>query len=125
MIGSSRASGSGAESLPTAPTFSPDGQHMIYFAMGGVEWAIPATGGTWTAISELPSLKASALWGQGDTRGGGGMFILSIRRHDDVKAQGAKARQFPEGFSMRSITSTSTGPFVVSSTRPSCWRRAT
>src|SRR5258708_15156016 len=54
---------------------SPDGRHMIYFAMGGVAWAIPATGGTWTAISELPSLKASALWGQGDTWGGGGMFL--------------------------------------------------
>jgi hypothetical protein len=54
---------------------SPDGRHMIYFAMGGVSWAIPATGGTWTAISQLPSLKAVALWGQGDTRGGGGMFL--------------------------------------------------
>jgi hypothetical protein len=53
---------------------SPDGRHMIYFAMGGVAWAIPATGGTWTAISKLPSLKAEALWGQGDTWGGGGMF---------------------------------------------------
>jgi hypothetical protein len=25
---------------------SPDGRHMIYFAMGGVSWAIPATGGS-------------------------------------------------------------------------------
>jgi hypothetical protein len=54
---------------------SPDGRHMIYFAMAGVAWAVPATGGTWTAISKLPSLQATALWGQGDTRGGGGMFI--------------------------------------------------
>ena len=53
---------------------SPDGRHMIYFAMGGVAWAIPATGGTWTAISKLPSLKATALWGQGDTWSGGGIF---------------------------------------------------
>jgi hypothetical protein len=53
---------------------SPDGRHIIYFAMGGVAWAIPSTGGTWTAISELPSLKASSLWRQGDTWGGGGMF---------------------------------------------------
>lgn len=30
---------------------------MIYFAMGGVAWAIPATGGTWTAISELRSVE--------------------------------------------------------------------
>ncbi|MBI2680071.1 MAG: hypothetical protein HYX25_03570 [Candidatus Solibacter usitatus] len=53
---------------------SPDGRYMIYFAMGGVAWAIPATGGTWTAISLLHSLKATALWGQGDTWGGGGWF---------------------------------------------------
>lgn len=53
---------------------SPDGRYMIYFAMGGVAWAIPETGGTWTAISQVPSLKAIALWGQGDTRGGGGVF---------------------------------------------------
>ena len=54
---------------------SPDGRHMIYFAMGGLAWPIPETGWTWTAICELPSLKAKALWGQGDTWGGGGMFL--------------------------------------------------
>lgn len=54
---------------------SPDGRHLIYFALGGVAWAIPATRGTWTAISQLPSLKASALWGQGDTWSGGGFFL--------------------------------------------------
>ena len=53
---------------------SPDGRFMIYFAMGGLARAIPATGGTWTAISRVPSLTAIALWGQGDTWGGGGMF---------------------------------------------------
>ncbi len=54
---------------------SPDGRHMIYFAMGGANWAIPETGGTWTAISAVPSLKAITLWGQGgETWGGGGLF---------------------------------------------------
>jgi len=53
---------------------SPDGKHLIYFAMGGVRWAIAATKGTWTAISCVPSITALALWGQGDTWGGGGMF---------------------------------------------------
>ena len=53
---------------------SPDGRHMIYFAMGGVVWVIPETRGTWTAISRLPLLKATALWRQGGTRAGGGMF---------------------------------------------------
>jgi hypothetical protein len=54
---------------------SPDGRHMIYFAMGGVARAIPKTGGTWTAISKVPSLTALALWPRGDTWGGGGVFI--------------------------------------------------
>jgi hypothetical protein len=53
---------------------SPDGRYLIYFAMGGMAWAIPATGGTWTAISRPPALTAIALWGQGDTWGGGGVF---------------------------------------------------
>ena len=53
---------------------SPDGRHLIYFARAGVAWAVPETKGTWTAISELPSLKATALWGQGDAWGGGGIF---------------------------------------------------
>ena len=60
---------------PDCSDISPDGRHLIYFAMGGVSWAIAETDGAWTAISVLPSLTAIALWGQGDTRGGGGMFI--------------------------------------------------
>jgi hypothetical protein len=59
---------------PDRSDLSPDGRHLLYFAMGGVAWAIPKTGGTWTAISCVPSLMAVALWGQGDTWGGGGMF---------------------------------------------------
>ncbi len=53
---------------------SPDGRHMLYFAMGGAAWAIAGAGYTWTAISEAPSVTALSLWGQGDTRGGGGYF---------------------------------------------------
>lgn len=53
---------------------SPDGRHLIYLAMGGLAWAIPETGGVWTALSRVPSLTATGLWGQGDTWGGGGMF---------------------------------------------------
>ena len=61
--------------LPDQSDISPDGRRLMYFAMAGVASAIPETGGSWTAISELPSLKADALWGQGDTWGGGGMFL--------------------------------------------------
>jgi len=59
---------------PDRSDISPDGRHMIYFAMGGVAWAIPKTGGTWTAISRVPSLTALALWPEGGTWAGGGMF---------------------------------------------------
>jgi hypothetical protein len=59
----------------TGADMSPDGRYMMYSAMGGAAWAIPATGGTWTAISRVPSLTAVALWGQsGSTRGCRGMF---------------------------------------------------
>jgi hypothetical protein len=53
---------------------SPDGRHWIYFAMGGVAWAIPDTGGTWTAIARVPSLTALTLWAIGGTRLGQGVF---------------------------------------------------
>jgi hypothetical protein len=52
---------------------SPDGRHFIYFALNG-KWG-SQTGGTWTAISRTPYLKAIGLWGKGDTWGGGGSFI--------------------------------------------------
>jgi hypothetical protein len=60
---------------PDRSDLSPDGQYLIYFAMAGLKWALDETKGTWTAISQPPSLSAIALWGQGDTWGGGGYFI--------------------------------------------------
>jgi len=52
---------------------SPDGKYFIYFALNG-KWNTE-TGGTWTAISRTPYLKAIGLWGQGNRGGGGGYFI--------------------------------------------------
>jgi hypothetical protein len=51
---------------------SPDGRHMIYFAMNG-KWA-SETKGSWTAISRVPWLKAEVLLGKGDCWHGGGLF---------------------------------------------------
>jgi hypothetical protein len=59
---------------PDRSDISPDGRLLIYFAMGGLEWAVEETNGCWTAISRLPHLTAMALWGQEGTWGGGGMF---------------------------------------------------
>ncbi len=52
---------------------SPDGRHMIYFA--GTHRPSGETGGTWTAVSRAPYLKALALWGKGDAWCGGGWFL--------------------------------------------------
>lgn len=51
---------------------SPDGRFLIYFAMNG-HWS-SATGGSWTAISRAPFLRAIVLLGKGDCWHGGGLF---------------------------------------------------
>jgi len=51
---------------------SPDGKYLIYFAMNG-KWN-SETGGSWTAISRAPWLKAITLLGKGDCWHGGGLF---------------------------------------------------
>lgn len=54
---------------------SPNGKHLIYFAMNGRSTS--PTGGSWTAISRAPHLKAIGLWGKGDCWHGGGLFLSS------------------------------------------------
>lgn len=52
---------------------SPDGKHLIYFAMNG-HWKSRAKG-AWTAISIAPYLTAIALYAKGDCWHGGGWFV--------------------------------------------------
>ena len=52
---------------------TPDGKHLIYFAMNG-RWN-SQTKGSWTAISRTPYLKAVDLFGKGDCWNGGGLFL--------------------------------------------------
>jgi hypothetical protein len=52
---------------------SPDGKHLIYFAMNG-RWE-SETKGAWTAISRVPYLKAMDLFAKGDCWHGGGLFL--------------------------------------------------
>jgi hypothetical protein len=56
---------------------SPDGRHLIYFAMNG-RWTAE-TKGSWTAISRAPWLKATALFGKGDCWNGGGLFTSKTK----------------------------------------------
>ncbi|MCO6044423.1 hypothetical protein NG895_10950 [Aeoliella sp. ICT_H6.2] len=51
---------------------SPDGKHLIYFAMNG-KWDSEAKG-SWTAISRAPYLKALAIFPKGDCWHGGGLW---------------------------------------------------
>ena len=52
---------------------SPDGQHLLYFAMNG-KWQSEVLG-SWTAVSKAPYIKALGLWPKGDCWNGGGLFI--------------------------------------------------
>lgn len=54
---------------------SPDGRHLIYFAMNG-RWQ-SQTRGSWTAISRAPYLKALTLYAKGDCWQGGGLFLAN------------------------------------------------
>lgn len=51
---------------------SPDGKHVIYFAMNG-QWQAESRG-AWTAISRVPYLKAIAFFPKGDCWHGGGLW---------------------------------------------------
>ncbi len=51
---------------------SPDGRHLIYFAMNG-KWK-GEMGGSWTAVSRPPWLTALHIYGWGDCWNGGGLF---------------------------------------------------
>ena len=52
---------------------SPDGEHLIYFAMNGrFQSSQP---GSWTAVSRAPYLKALTLFAKGDCYNGGGLFL--------------------------------------------------
>jgi hypothetical protein len=57
---------------PLRSDLSPDGAHLIYFAMDGKHRG--ETKGFWTAISRAPYLKALALFAKGDAWYGGGLF---------------------------------------------------
>jgi hypothetical protein len=52
---------------------SPDGKHLLYFAMNG-KWGSEVLG-SWTAVSRAPYLKALGLWPKGDCWNGGGLFV--------------------------------------------------
>ena len=54
---------------------SPDGEHLIYFAMNG-RWDSEVKG-SWTAVSKAPYLRALALFAKGDCWHGGGLFLSS------------------------------------------------
>lgn len=58
---------------PRRCDLSPDGRWMVYFALNG-HWDSEVRG-SWTAVSRAPYLKAVCLAPQGDTWGGGGLFV--------------------------------------------------
>jgi hypothetical protein len=86
---------------------SPDGQHLIYFAMNG-RWQSEAKG-AWTAISRAPWLTALSLFAKGDCWHGGGLFLSSreywlndgcghIVRRDNARLQRSVDSPWHEGY---------------------------
>ena len=57
-------------------SLSPDGRHFIYFALDG-RWS-NETRGSFTALSRPPYWTALSLFPEGDTWGGGGVFLDDI-----------------------------------------------
>jgi hypothetical protein len=53
---------------------SPDGRYLIYFA-GNHQWQTDPLHGTWTAVSQVPYLRALHIYGWGHAWNGGGLFI--------------------------------------------------
>ena len=53
---------------------SPDGRHLIYFALNASRTA-NAAGSSWTAISRAPYLHAIGLWANDSGWNGGGVFL--------------------------------------------------
>lgn len=81
---------------------SPDGKHLIYFAMNG-RWSGPVKG-SWSAISRAPYIKALTLLPKGDCWNGGGLFLSNKEywlndgyghelRHDTSHLK--RAREYP------------------------------
>jgi hypothetical protein len=56
---------------------SPDGKHFLYFALNG-KWK-SKVGGSWTAISRAPYLKAVSLWSNAGCLSGGGLWNSAKR----------------------------------------------
>lgn len=54
-------------------SLSPDGRHFLYFTLNGRWWS--DTRGSFTALSRPPYWTALALFPEGDTWGGGGVFL--------------------------------------------------
>ncbi|MGP1356543.1 hypothetical protein [Roseicyclus sp.] len=80
---------------------SPDGRHFLFFALDG-KWG-GAAGGSYTAISRPPFFTARVLHPQGDTWGGGGVFLSNDTYAvdgcgaDDILRHRTGLRRVPRG----------------------------
>jgi hypothetical protein len=79
---------------------SPDGRHLLYFAMNG-KWQSEVLG-SWTAVSKAPYLKALGLWPKGDCWNGGGLFISNDNFWLNDGLCGHKAIREPPGLKHQS-----------------------
>jgi hypothetical protein len=86
---------------PERCDLSPDGAHFLFFALDG-KWGSAARG-SYTAISRPPYFTALVLHPQGDTWGGGGVFVSNTQYAldgcdaDDITGSKTSLRRVPRG----------------------------
>lgn len=89
-----------ARIYPFRSDISPDGKHLLYFAMDG-RWKSRVKG-SWTALSRTPYLKAVGLWANGGhCWHGGGLFTGNTSYWLNGWTEEADARELPCGMTQR------------------------
>lgn len=100
---------------------SPDGRHLIYFALNG-KWA-DATQGSWTAVSRAPYLKALSLFALGHTWAGGGLFLSDDTYWlADIQGSGHQTVHDDSGLTRSTDSLCSTGDFYQFRLQRDGWR---
>jgi len=92
-------------------SLSSDGKHFLYFAING-KWD-SETEGSYTAISRPPYFTALALFPQGDTWGGGGVFVGNdlyiVNTYPDTKDIIGRAKDLTRAFQVEPTDQIATG----------------
>ncbi len=104
---------------PERCSISPDGKHFMYFALNGKRDS--KTEGSYTAISHPPYFTALALYPQGDTWDGGGVFVGNdlyiVNTYPDTKDIIGRAKNLTRVFQVKPTRQIATGIVLADGSR--------